>query len=426
MFGRAAILAGGLALVFAFSLPAERVWMGNRGGTSLDFFDSVTDTMEGSVVVGSGPVDVCADFPESVGPLYLLVANAGSNSLSLVRTGDAPGVVATMTGDGAFGTFETPSGLHRALGGLIVLVDQKLTTAIGFGGVSTVGRSTIRLIDPRTFRVIDSYRDESDFARYSDVVTTSNGRIWVADVGDGGVVCFRPPNSSAPWAIPKTLVYQGAGENTDFIKDTQNATKQFLVAPRRLATNGTTRVVVADGGSDVVTILDADYPGGAVGHEVAAVVANVDLGLAPGEVCVDVEVVGDIAYVTGSLGTGVHRIDLSTNTTLTPFTMAFVPGGLGATSDGLKLYVGNSAGTNSQAVDLVTPAILGVLPATDADPFAMYSSIRNASESTATNGNPGWVSNSNAGSPGTSCGLLGAELLLVLGALSLRGRFRRA
>ena len=424
MYRRAAILAGGLALVFALSLPAERMWMGNRGGTSLDFFDTVTDTLENSVVVGSGPVDICPDFPESVGPLNLLVANAGSNTVSRVRTGDAPGVVATITGGGDFGTFTAPSGLHRALGGLIVLVDQKQTSAIGFGGVETIGRSTIRLIDPRTFQVIDAYRDPDPTSYYSDVVTTSNGRIWVADARipsmPGGVVCFRPPNSAAPWSINKTLLYQGSGENTDFIKDTVNPTPQYLVSARRLATNGTTRIVVADGGSDVVTILDADYPGGAVGHELAAIVANVDLGLLPGEVCVDVEVVGSIAYVTGSVGVGVHRIDLATNTVLTPFTMAFVPSGLGATSDGLKLYVGSTTGTFSQAIDLVTPAIGAVLPATHADPFAMYSSIRNASESQATNG--GWVDQSNSGAPGTSCGLLGVEVLLLLGALALRRR----
>jgi hypothetical protein len=419
MSRRAAFLAGLLVLGLAVGLPAERIWMGNRGGTSLDFFDTVTDLMEGSVVVGSGPVDVCADYPESTGPLNLLVANASSNSVSLVRVGTAPGVIATLTGGGTYGTFTAPSGLHRAWGGLIVLVDQKLTTAIGFGGVTTVGRSTIRLFDPRTFLVIDSYRDESDTALYSDVVTTTNGRIWVADLGDGGVTVMRTPNGPAPWSIPKTLVYQGSGEFADFVHD-PDPVPTYLVSPRRLATNGSTRVVVADGGSDVVTILDADYPAGA---EVAAILANIDLGLAPGEVCTDVEIVGNVAYVTGSMGVAVHRIDLTTLAPiLPPFTMAFVPGGLGATSDGLKLYVGNSAGTNSQAIDLVTPALGPVLPATHADPFAMYSSLRNVSESTATTGGSGWVSTSNSGSPGESCGLLGVEVLLLLGALALRRR----
>jgi hypothetical protein len=272
--------------------------------------------------------------------------------------------------------------------------------------------------------VVDEFRDASPDARYSDVVFTSNGRLWIADEAastiNGGVVVVRFPGSlyGPPFTMQKTLVYTGYGEYADFIYDTA-ATPTYLLKPRRLATNGTTRVVVADGGSNLVSILDAGYIGD---DESTALIANVPLP--PGTLANDVAVIGDFAYVTSNAAapaSNFFRIDLSPPHAMTALSLG-APGetvaGIGRTADGLKLFVGAGSAFFSSIhdVDAATFTFTATIPAFGVPgsfPFAFYSSNINTNlPSTPTGG-----SGSGGGSNHGDCGLLGLEAALVLLAL---------
>lgn len=410
-----ATLAIAALLTLGLAAAAQRVVVANRNGGSVDFFDSVTGAHEGRVVVGTSPVDIEPDGPVTFGPSRVFVANSGSGTVSVVQLNPA-GVVATITGGGSYGTFQTPSGLALHPSGRIVVVDQKPTTYPG----TPAGRSTIRFIHPTTFSVVDDYRDASPTARYNDVVATSNGKLWIADDGDQGVVVVRFPADDPPFFFPETLIYNGSGEFADFLHDGDAPT--FLVAPRRLATNGTTRVVVADAGSPNLTIINAD----------TQAVQNVSLGAA---VTVnDVEVVGNFAFATTTGLPNLHRVDL-TDLTLTSTTLAGTAQGLGSTSDGTALFIGAGAGSGTiQRIDLTVPfpsaptTVPAFVPPGDF-PFAFFSSVRDAAETPADPPPPGpepdppFVSQSNTTSTSNgsdNCGLLGLELLLVLACLRAR------
>jgi hypothetical protein len=399
-------------LLAALGLAAERAWVTHRGGTSVDLFDTVTGAHEGNVSVGSSPVDIASDAADAVGPFRLFVANSGSHSVSVVQV-DPLGTSATLTGGGTYGTFSTPSGIARTPWGSMVVVDQKITTQPG----TPTGRSTIRFFSPTSYAILDDYRDASPSARYQDIVLTSNGRLWIADDGDQGVTVVRFPAGAAPFGFPKSLIYKGSGEFADFIHDAA------LVAPRRLATNGTNRVVVADGGSSNVVILDAEYPGNS---EATAILQVVDVG--PGVTCNDVEVVGNFAYVTTTGANNLHRIDLS-DYTVTSTALAGTVAGLGASSDGSTLFVGaGSGGSLIQSLDLTAvfpPGAVAIpaFPAPGSFPFGFYASVRGASEQPGPAPGPGpepdppFVTQSNTTSTSNgsnNCGLLGLDLLLLL------------
>ncbi|HEX7896549.1 MAG TPA: hypothetical protein VF950_02235 [Planctomycetota bacterium] len=406
----AALLALGLAAA------AERVVVANLNGASVDFFDSVTGANEGRVVVGSSPVDVAPDSASGFGPSRVFVANSGSNTVSVVQL-DPAGVAATITGGGSYGTFQTPSGVALHPSGAMVVVDQKPSTYPG----TPNGRSTIRFFHAGTFSLIDDYRDASATARYNDVVVTSNGKLWIADDGDQGVVVARFPASLPPFSFPETLIYNGSGEFADFLHDAA-AVPTFLVAPRRLATNGTTRVVVADAGSSNLTVINAD----------TQTLQNVSLGA--GVTINDVEVVGNFAFATTTGVTNLHRVDL-TDLTLTSTAIAGAAQGLGASSDGAALFIGAGAGSGLiQRIDLTVafpsaPAALPAFAIPGDFPFAFFSSVRNAAAPppagppAGPEPDPPFISQSNTTSTtngSDNCGLLGLELLLVLACLRAR------
>lgn len=439
-----------LALLPALAL-AERGWVANRDGTTINIFDTATNTEDtatnpvtGSpnspLTVGTGPVDIATDQPDSAGPTQLYVVNAGSNTVSVIRAADLI-VSSTVSGGGRWGTFETPSGaalvLEGSLGPSIAVVDQKLTSdsSVAFW-TSPNGRSTIRFLDPTSNTVATDLREASGSARYNDVVFTSNRRLWIADDGDQGIVVVRlgATDTGIPDFPSTNLIYNGTNEFADFITD-RSATRTYLLAPRRLATNGTSRVVAVDGASDIVTVIDANYT---ADNESGAVLQNVDLGLAAGVFASDVEVIGNFAYVTSTASPGqVYRIDLVTYAVTTPAgpAIATTVAGLGATSDGATLYAGGGTG-----VATITPITVGTFT-TGATftltggsfPFAFYSSTINPTpvpSGVVTGGSaqpgPQWVggipgSSSGGGAGGEgeneTCGLLGAEVLLLLAGL---------
>jgi YVTN family beta-propeller protein len=418
---RVALFTAILGLGLAAAVLAERAWVTNRGSSSVTVYDTVTHAVETTVTVGSGPVDIASDQTDGFGPTRLFVANAGSDSVSVIGA-DPVSVGATVTGGGAFGAFDVPMGVARVQSGFmnpsIAVVDQKVTTFTDYSGTSS-GRGTIRFLHPQTLGVVDNFREASFTARYNDVVFTQNGRLWVADGGDKGVTVVRLPNGGPPFFLTETLIYQGSGEFADFIYDPASP-PTFMVSPARLATNGTTRVVVADGGSDVVTILDANYVPDAEG---TAVLSNITLGT--GGTCADVEVVGNFAYVTTTAGaSNLHRIDL---TTLAVSSIAAGAGreGLGATFDGTKLYAGGGPiDASIQEVDLSTFVPAGVpFVSGGSNPFGFYISPKSSAGSGGPGGGGGttWVSTSTGGDGGAgpSCGCLGLEILVALFAARL-------
>ena len=435
----AALWASLFLLMFGVGIFAERAFVGNRGGMTVDIFDTTTTpaapVLETTITVGTGPIDIASDMPDADGPVQLFVANSGSNSISVIDPFKNT-AFSTITGGGLFGAFDTPSGVVRMqdprpvplIRPTIAVVDQAVTPP-SYGGA---GRSTIRFISPTSHFVVDAMREASPTARYSDVVWTDNMRLWVADQGDKGVTVVRFPSTitGPPFFMGNTLIYQGTAEFADFVRDTAT-TPGFLLSPRRLATDGTNYVVVADGGSAVVTILEATYfPSNLLG-EPNAILANVTLPVAAGTVCVDVEVIGAIAYVTTSNGTGanLHRINLATQTYMGAITLpaagGFI-GGLGATADGTKLYAGDAAGSLLHEVDVAT--FTETAPGFTfggAMPWAFYSSDPNLNPPSIPSGPPpsgggGGGGSSSSGKEG--CGLLGLEALALLGLGLLRRR----
>jgi len=414
MSRRRIVLGALLSLGLTLALSADRVWVTNLAGNTIVFFDSGSNALLGTVTVGDGPIDIAAD--RAADPQRLFVANSVSDTISVVAVNPV-GQVGTLTGDSLFGPYDLPSGVTRTPAGQILVVDQKATT---FPGTPS-GRGTIRVIDPQTLQTVDGFRDASPTAQYTDVVT-AHGRIWVADAGDQGVAVVFPPSAAAPWSYPRTLIYQGGGDFADFIEDesdeaTPPAPKTFLLQPRRLATDGSTRVVVADAGSDVVTIIDAQYA-----QESLAILRNVDLGLAAGQTVSDVAVAGGFAYAVSSSVATLFRINLTTFAVDTLALGGLLPGGLGVTSDGELLYAGAAAGGDIREVNLdptgVAAPALGALivGVATASPFGFLAAPVNANSGSGST--PTWISTSTgSSSESNDCGLLGAEaLLLVLGA----------
>jgi YVTN family beta-propeller protein len=408
-----------VVLVLGLFATGEEGWVTNRGGTTINLFNPATNTeLSGSpITVGTAPIDIAADQADADNPGKLFVANSGSGTVSVVDAANRF-VLGTITGDSGFGAFLVPSGITRAFAGTvgptIAVVDQQTV-----GGTQ---RSTLRFIHPSTNSVVDGFVDISLSPRYSDVVFTSNGRFWIADDGDNGIVVVRlgafagPP---FPSTLSRTLIYTGVGEYADFIYD-DAATPTFLLDPKRLATNGTDRVVVADGGSDLLTIIDATYPGDA---ENTAIVLNVDLGLAAGMVCVDVEIVGTKIYVTTNDPAKPLVVrSLTTGALIKDFTAAEIPttvGGIGRSLDGSKIYVGGGTGLATiYEISTVTDLVTATLPGFTGGvfPFAFQLGAN------AAGGDPFFGGGGGDDGGGGGCGLLGLEAVLLLGLLALRRR----
>jgi hypothetical protein len=430
-------LGGLFLLALALNVAADRVYVTNRGGATLTVVDTglLAEVAGSPVTVGTTPVDIATDTPPGLSPFKLFTANSGSDTVSVVGA-DVLGVMATITGDGTLGTFDTPSGLERmsaaGIGPTLAVVDQKVTA----GG----GRSTVRFIDPATNAVVDGYRENSPSARFQDVVFTSDGtnrRLWIADDGDDGITVlkFGPFVTGPPFLLPPTITYGGTYEYADFVFDAA-AAPVYLVNPTRLATNGTTRVVAVSSTNAVVTILDAGYvPVGGTSGEPGALVATV---VVPGTACLDVEVVGNAAYVTSTGGaTNVHRIDLTTFAvaSLTLVAGTATAGGLGVTPDGNTLLVGEGVvtGTNVSRIDITPPAtfvLLGATPFASANfPFGFSSAPVGVGSGGGGGTTPPWIpppttiiGTGSNGSGGGFCGLLGLEALLALGLLRLLKR----
>jgi hypothetical protein len=422
---RTAALALVLVLTLALGVSAERAWVANRGTFTVDVWDTTvplaTVTPITTLTVGTGPVDMASDQADASGPIRMFVACSGSSTVSVIDPNHLT-VFATISADGIFGSFDTPSGIVRmpvgSIGSSMVMVDQAYTPA----GYGPVGRSTIRFIDPTTNSVVDGLREISASARYNGVVFTSSGsnrRLWIGDDGDKGVVAVGLPAGGPPYGIGDTLTYGPTGIAA-FIHDTASP-RTFMAAPRRLATNGTSRVVVADAGSSVVTILDASFvPTGATG-EPGAILGNITLPVGSGS-CVDVKVIGSVAFVSSTGAPNLHRINLSTLTLLAG-SLTLVPGsgGIGHTTDGTTLFVGEAGLTGSiNQVDVAGWVVDAGSPFTfsGSTPFAFYSSKVSTSYPSAVVGvGTGSTRPSHGG-----CGLMGLEAALVL--LVLR-RLRR-
>jgi YVTN family beta-propeller protein len=440
---RIGALAFLLVLTLAIGVFADHAYVTNRGGTTVNIFDTTSNLeIAGSpVTVGTGPIAIAADRHASVAPQQVYVANSGSNTVSVISN-SALTVVATISTDSFFGPFQIPSGLtlvdDGVIGPTIAMVDQAITT-YQFNGLQS-GRSTIRFIDPATNSVVDAFQEPSASARYTDVVFTSdpstgNRRIWISDAGDQGVTVIKLNSSSGPpFGLGQILTYQGSGAFADFVGSTA-VTPTFMVAPRRLATNGTNRVVVADNGSKIVSILDANYVSTNTLGQPGAVLANVDLSTfagapapAPAFTCVDVQVVGNLAYVTTSnavgAGANCYQIDLTNFTILASVTLAGgtgVEGGLGVTSDGGTLFVGAGVSGSGQISKLTisppasfttAPTVIG--PFTGGSfPFAFASSSTVAGGGGGGGGGGGSVIGVRHGNYG-GCGLMGLEGALIL------------
>lgn len=398
-------IAAALVLGIAATLGAEQGWVTNRGGTSVNVFNPATNAEIGSITVGTAPVDIVSNRPESENPQRFFVANSGSNDISVLNASDRFQIL-LITGDSGFGTFLNPTGITRTWNNYIAVVDEKVV-----GG----SKSTLRFIDPDALSVIDGFTDGGSTARYVDVVTTPNQRVWITDDGDNGVVCVRldglsgPPFSSG---LERQL-FGGFQDNADFIFDNAG-TPTFLLNPQRLATNGSDRVVVADGGSDNITILNANY---SVGAELTqGIVGSVDLGLAPGAVCIDVAVVGTKIYVTTTdPAAEVKVVSLSTLTVLATIDLPTTVGGIGRTVDGSKVYVGGGTGIDdlyeiSTTTDTLTTTLTG-FPG-GSNPFGFSFTGDPLASSSPSNGD--------GGSPG--CGMVGLEALVLLGLLGLLRR----
>ncbi|MBI2900316.1 MAG: hypothetical protein HYY17_09030 [Planctomycetes bacterium] len=399
----------GVLFALASAGVADQGWVANRGGTTISVFDPATNTeLPGSpITVGTAPVDIASDQPDGVAPTTLFVANSGSGDVALVDAASKV-VVGIVTGDSTYGTFLNPSGITRTHNGFIAVVDEKVVGA---------QKSTVRFLHPATGAVIDGFIDPTSTARYVDVVSTANGRLWVADDGYDGIVVLHLGGFAGPtypaW-LNRTIQFSGLEDYADVIWDNVNSPKQYLINPQRLATNGTDRVVVADTGSDVVTILDANYPSGATS---VAIVANVDLGLASGKVCTDVEIAGTKIYVTTTdPAAPVKIVSLTTGAVLPgpSGSITTTVGGIGRAVDGSKVYVGGGVGiatiyeinTTTDAATIATAGFSG-----GSFPFGFVLAP------TATLPGPSGMEATNDG-----CGLLGLEAALLLGLLAVRRR----
>ncbi len=402
---RIALIA--VALVPALPGVAQEGWVTNRGGTTVNVFDPSTNTEKASITVGTAPIDLAPDQAESKAPSTYFVANSGSNSVSVV---DVVGrnQVRVITGDSSFGAFLNPSGITRTWNGFIAVVDEQVVGA---------QKSTVRFISPTTQTIVDGFVDPTSTARYVDVVSTSNGRLWIADDGYNGIVVLHLGSYSGPpfpIGLNRTIQFSGAQDYADVIYDSVNPTPVYLINPQRLATNGTDRVVVADTGSDVVTILNATYTANATS---TAIVANVDLGLASGKTCIDVAISGTKIYVTtNDAAAPVKVLSLTTGAILATITAGITTtvGGVGRTVDGTKVYVGGGAGVATiyeitTASDTVTATLTGFTGGSQPSGFSFT---------------PAVVLEDNGTEPSGGCGAVGAEGMLFLGLLALLLRQR--
>ncbi|MHC4606757.1 MAG: hypothetical protein ACYTAF_07445 [Planctomycetota bacterium] len=344
------------------ALPAQDGWVVNRPGGTINVFDAATNAeANGSpITVGTTPVGLASINAPDENPHRIYVVNMGSNDITVIDASSL-GFVKTITGDAQFGNLVTPCGIVRAessgVGPMLVVVDQ---AQVG------TGRSTVRFINISTATIEDQFFDMSGAALFTGVTYSTNGRIWITDAGDQGVVVIKLYNLYGGAQNQGTvLLYQGQYEFADFIHDTA-VPVTYMVNPQKVAVDADNKyVVVTDAGSANVTVIRGDYV-----NEAAALLANVSVAGLGATATRDVVIVGTKAYVTTDVA-GANAIavieltGVTNNTVPTTITgMAGTADGIGADPDGTSIYVGETTGGAGQIteIDVATDTVAAVVP----------------------------------------------------------------
>ncbi len=328
MFRRSrGILPAAVLAVAAPSLTADIGYVGNNGnglGTTVSVWNTGDHQRNAAspVTVGGGPEDL------AIVGTNLYVTSFAGDSLSIISTttNTVTQTKTTSVGDpGSAGlAFNQPTAVApiATVPTHIVMADRPTSAYLRFIDTNTnlVSREFpfIGGVEP-----VDIVTTLSQLVCMSDEGTTD--RVWLIDIADAPLFTTTPPTALA--------TISGADDPS-------------INLPGRLAVDTATNLLyVTDRGSNSVTVIDLPS---------RAFLQAIDVGSPQG----DIEIIGDVIYVSLLNSDTVARIDRPGRTVLAPAITGFGANlfGLGRPTDSASfLYVGSNTASNTvYLVDLTT------------------------------------------------------------------------
>lgn len=237
------ITVGSQPSAIAINAMSKLAYVTNRGSATVSVINTTTNTVVGAAIrVGAAPQDV------TIAGGKVVVANSGTNTISIIDPGAANKVTTV-----ALGTGVTPTAL--AANGTRAYVTTR--TSSGAGGVS--------VIDTASNTVLKKY---SVGSKPQDVAVSASGdRIYVANNGSGSVSVVNTVGNtvatinvgSSPTSLTlspdgSVLVVARAADNVEVIDTTTNtAIFPLLVADEQAEIGGHVTAFSADGQTMYIT-----------------------------------------------------------------------------------------------------------------------------------------------------------------------------
>jgi len=285
-------------------------YVANAGSNTVSVIDTGTNAVVATISVGSGPEGV-AITPDGN---YAYVTNSGSNTVSVIYTGTNAVVATISVGTGPLGVAITPDG--------------------NYAYVTNSDSNTVSVIDTGTNAVVAT--------------------ITVGDLPVG--VAITPDGNYAYVANDASYTVSVIDTGTNAVV----ATISVGIYPEGVAiTPDGNYAYVTNSGSSTVSVIDTGTN---------AVVATITVGSEPEGVAITPD--GNYAYVTNVGPNTVSVIDTSTNTVIATITVGTGPYDVAITPDGNYAYVANSDSNTVSVIDTGTNAVVATIPV-GSDPIAV-------------------------------------------------------
>ncbi|MBV8969248.1 MAG: autotransporter domain-containing protein [Verrucomicrobia bacterium] len=298
-------------------------YISNGNSNTVSVIDTETNTVIGSLAVGSAPAGV-AVTPDG---RYAYVANNGSNTISIIDTATDTVLGSSITlGSQAAGIAITPDGRYAYVTN---------SSIQGFAG------DTVSVINTATNTVLGA------------PIAVGSGALGVAITPDG-----------------KYAYVANNGSNTVSIIST--ATNRVVGSPIPVG-NSPVGVAVTPNGQYVFVTNNSDNTVSVISTATHAVVAAIRVGNDPAGIVITPN--GRFAYVANN-GSGVNNsntvsvIDTATDTVVGSVTVGNKPLGIDVTPDGRYVYVTNSNDGTVSVINTATNTVVGSPIAVGSFPIA--------------------------------------------------------
>jgi len=284
---------------YTFGLPSA-AYVANAGSNSVSVIDQTTNQVVATISVGHNPVDVAVTPDGSAG----YVANAGSNSVSVIDT----------TQNNVVGTV----GVGFSPVNIAIRPDGKRAYVANAGG------NSVSVIDTSTKALTDTIPVGHNPVNVA--VTPDGSTAYVVNAGSNSVTVFDTATNKVITAV----------------------TVGFVPVSIAIEPHGT-RAYVANAGANSVSVIDT---------RTYTVLTAVQVGHNPVKVAVTPD--GSTVYVANAGSNSVSVIATGSNNVAKTVTVGFNPVNIAIKPDGTRAYVAN-AGSNSVSV-INTSGLVGEVP----------------------------------------------------------------